>query len=314
MQARLANISAREEPTHLARILSPIGSYPSKDVRFPDCAIVIAEDLCFSVRSRTSARWSDSEPHSEVHFLAVPEIRAYGALMMAHPTDGFVSLYPTPWSTMVVSDDPFSAEGAAYTELISRIAAVIVEDPHLPKGQASSDEALYLSPPVPPPLFGGPAYQLRADVVDYKLAARLHAAIRVDDHLAIRGITTWIKSEMLWKHKEFSEEALNTLYISLEASFQMVLRHLRNEGVKDPSVKDASALIKEVFSHLNPADFDETYFGWDYETRIMSFHPASRYGLYQNPPMRADDFYDLRSSLRDVYRFLLAGYVSPIPK
>jgi hypothetical protein len=43
----------------------------------------------------------------------------------------------------------------------------------------------------------------------------------------------------------------------------------------------------------------------------MTMHPESRYGIFPHAPLFADDCYDLRDDLQEVYAYLVAGYVDP---
>lgn len=160
-----------------------------------------------------------------------------------------------------------------------------------------------------PPVAGGREYDLRDKGIDHGLAQRLHDAIRPSDVIVLRGLSTLIKAGMLHFHYQFFEEATNTLYISMEASYRMVLRKLREAGYQQPTAKDAANFIHDAFYDVNRL---EKYFEEDYERRIASFHPESRLGAFSHPPMMADDYYFLFNDLLEVYRYLLIGYVHPM--
>ena len=86
----------------------------------------------------------------------------------------------------------------------------------------------------------------------------------------------------------------------------MVLEILRQNGIQNPSSKDAANYIHDS---LHDTHRVERYFEEDYEKRIISSHPVSRLGDYPYPPMSADDYYDLFEELQEVYQYLLTGYV-----
>ena len=102
---------------------------------------------------------------------------------------------------------------------------------------------------------------------------------------------------------------INTLFISLEASFRLVLRRLKADGNPEPTAADAAIFLHDTFNDVHRL---EKYFEEDYERRIISFHPESRFGTYSTPPFFVDDFYFLFNDLLEVYRFLLIGYVHPM--
>lgn len=91
----------------------------------------------------------------------------------------------------------------------------------------------------------------------------------------------------------------------------MVLRKLKQNGIKEPNAKDAAQFIHDAFYDVNRL---EKYFEEDYEKRVQSFHPQSRYGTYPYPPIMADDYFQLFNDLLEVYAYLLIGYVHPTHK
>lgn len=113
---------------------------------------------------------------------------------------------------------------------------------------------------------------------------------------------------MLQRHPLFLEEAILTLFVSLEASFRLVVRKLKSDGINEPTSSDAHDFIERTFNNnrFGPGKYFENY----YESRIKSMHPESRYGIYPHAPLMADDFYDLYDDLLDVYAYLICGYKS----
>jgi len=88
-----------------------------------------------------------------------------------------------------------------------------------------------------------------------------------------------------------------------------VLRHLRElEGVKNPSAHDAAVWLHEHFDApfgLPAPDETERYFETFYEERVMTLHPASRYGELPYAPIMHGDIPHLRRSLREIFAYLL---------
>ena len=69
----------------------------------------------------------------------------------------------------------------------------------------------------------------------------------ISNHLLIRGVSTLLRGAIILAHMHFMEEAINTAFISLEASFRFVLKTLGQQGVKNPSSADAAQYISKIF-------------------------------------------------------------------
>lgn len=55
----------------------------------------------------------------------------------------------------------------------------------------------------------------------------------------------------------------------------------------------------------------DKYFKEHYENRIKTLHPESRFGIFPHAPLMVDEYYHLHGSMRDLYVYLLTGYVDP---
>lgn len=161
---------------------------------------------------------------------------------------------------------------------------------------------------VKPPKYSGDKYQFSNEAFIPDLFDKIYTSIDPNDHLLIRGLSALIKSQMLQRHPLFLEEAILTLFVSLEASFRLVLRKLKTDGIKEPTSRDAHNFIDETFN--NNKFGSGKYFEIYYERRIKSMHPESRFGVYPHAPLMADDFYDLYDDLLDVFTYLICGYKS----
>lgn len=299
-----------EKPTHIARVLSPKGIYPAESISFPEGLYLADDELCFSL-VRHCEPYPEDEIYSELQWLTPSEIITYGALMLGVDRErGYSAVYPYSISLDLECQpgpDPL-AWAAEYVKPLL-VQEVLAPDVQHPGFVAIAANPYKSSSDIPmPPVAGGPPYQFQERILDYELAQSLFAAMDPEDILVIRGLATYIKAAMLHFHFQFFEEALNTLYISLECSFQMVLSALEQGGKQNPTAKDAANFIHDALHDINRV---ERYFEEDYERRIISFHPVSRLGNYPYPPMSADDYYDLFSELQEVYQYLLTGYVHP---
>jgi hypothetical protein len=113
---------------------------------------------------------------------------------------------------------------------------------------------------------------------------------------------------MLSRYSEFIEEATICCFISLEASFRIILRKLEVDGVKSPGAKDAARWLHEHFdSHLGFEAPLDRYFEEFYDQRVMTLHPSSRFGEFAYAPLAVDDYYHLRGSLRSIFGYLVSG-------
>lgn len=259
-------------------------------------------ELCFSVCTCEDP-WEE-ELDSELQLLSVAEVRLYGALTVALDRNvNFAAFYPH--ERMLYFRGETGPNPIAWAK--KHVRPLLVE---AFATERNLDEISFPESGTPlPPLLGGPRYTLK-DMSEgyYQLAERAFFAIDTEDALAIRGLSTLIKAAMLHRHYQFSEEALNTLFISLECTFQIVRGELQATGNANPSAGDAATFIHDALFDVRRV---EKYFEEDYEKRVISFHPDSRFGSYPYPPLAADDYYNLFDELLEVYLYLLTGYVHP---
>lgn len=130
----------------------------------------------------------------------------------------------------------------------------------------------------------------------------------------LRGLVALMKSDMLSQYREFGAEALMSLYIALECSYQLVLEHLTKTGKNNPSASDAARWLHDVFDHhwdLEEPDPTYKYFQEFYEGRVVMFHPRSRFGDLPYAPNFWDDVIHLRRALPGIFFYLVHGRHSP---
>jgi hypothetical protein len=303
MNVRVIEHQYKESPSHFARILSPYGQYPSDSFITKDSIYIANEKLSFSVFKNIPDNEEDF--YSEVQLLYPEEIRLYSSLMLSVDREkSYSAFYPYPYSVpLLISDSEAGIDANAISEIDTILSSGLAKPnpPNYPYNHPILEDVK------PPPLAGGPEYNFR-DGINYELARTIYEKIDTSDGILIRGLSTFIKSRMLTMHHQFMEETIIDLYISLESSFRLVLRKLRQQGVENPTSKDASAYICSVFNIVDGAD---RYFEADYEDRIMSLHPESRFGIFPVAPLGVDDGYALFDNLLEIYAFLIAGYIHP---
>jgi hypothetical protein len=120
----------------------------------------------------------------------------------------------------------------------------------------------------------------------------------------LRGVASLIKANMASRHPELFESALLSLWIAMDAAHSIILRRLRDAGIKNPSSKDAASFVYDAYGVEGAW---EKFFEEDYETRIRFNHPDNRYGAEARPWATADGFYELNENLVDLYYFLATG-------
>jgi hypothetical protein len=133
--------------------------------------------------------------------------------------------------------------------------------------------------------------------------------IKTADHVLLRGVQALIKSDMLAMHEEFMEEATMATFIAMEASFQLVRRHLQAMGNSNPSSADAGKWVYETFDEPMGVGAPEgmRYFEEFYDQRIQTVHPASRFGDIPYAPVMVDDWIHLRQALPGIFAHLVLG-------
>jgi len=300
------------EYTHYARILSPRGAYPADSIFFDDAAYLSDSELAFSVAKYTKhTRGGDEDSYSEVQWLNPTETKLYGSLMLAVDRDeSYVAFYPYPYTVPIVCPSTISDKKWLLQSVKTELSEKLIEEDIIHPGYTvpARNSYKYATDIAMPPMVGGPEYDFRSNGIDYELAKNLYKNISINDSLVIRGLCTLVKAAMLRSHYQFLEEAIYSLFISMEVSFRLVLRELKNRGINNPTSKDAMTFIHDAFYDIHRVD---KYFEEYYEGRVMSFHPESRLGTHPHAPLMADDYSFLFNDMLEVYTYLICGYVHP---
>jgi hypothetical protein len=292
---KLSEYHYRSERGVLLRAYAPLGFYPSTGFRHPDACFFVDESLIFSAVRFEPVKLADYDPERE--WISPAEIRLLAAMSLAVPEgSGVVYAYPDSVGYRIKDPVPCDIMGEGF---------MIEARQSLCRELRARDSGFWNTVPVPP-VFGGPSYEFNTLTWPHAEQNDLFNSIDVEDHLLIRGLGALIKGWPLDRHHLFHTEACISLHIAMEASRDIILRRLR-ASVSNPSDVDAANYLAKAFGE---PESTEHYFAGYYEDRIKSVHPASRYGTFPDPPLAADDFYDLYQALRDVFRFLIAGKVS----
>jgi hypothetical protein len=287
-------------------VFEPKGTYPRGTWHVPNGFFHADEQIAFSVVFGESWRVLDPEtPYSEFDWASPQELRLIASLILCEVTDGpYIQLYP------IVRFDPLLDAKDLDLQSPETVANV---------------RALLLYHATQPPSMGNELSQLSCcHLTKYEMSAptdfaldrlpEVWNALAWPNYPLLRGVYTLMKSDMLSRHYEFSEEAVHSVYIALDASFSLVTRQLQKEGIPDPTAHDAQVWIHKHFDEpfgLPPPEAADKYFGEFYEQRVMTFHPASRFGDLPYSPNIHDDIYYLRRWLRQLFAYLLTGRHDP---
>jgi len=286
-------------------VFTPRGMYPQGTFHVPNGFFHADEEIAFSVILGESWRTLDPDvPFSEFDWATPQELRLIASLILCEVMDGpYVRLYPlvrfSPWLNARDLDLSSSVTVHQVRELLMDYA-----------GQAPSIRNEF-SPLV--------SCRSQYDLTEPKEFAmdrqrEFWDALAAPNYVLVRGVYALMKSDMLSSHYEFSEEAVHALYIALDASFVMVIRQLKKQGVTNPTAHDAQVWVHQHFNAafgLVAPEAADKYFGEFYEQRVMTFHPASRYGDLPFSPNMHDDIFYLRRWLREIFGYLLIGRHDP---
>jgi hypothetical protein len=234
-----------------------------------------------------------------MEWATLSEIRLYASILLSTKYEGsYLAVYPYRYPIYLRVSEPLD-----HQRTHRKIRAAIFDY----MDQYSWQHGVFRGMSAPP-AFGGVSYDLRNNAIRPTWQRVLYRQIDIEDHLLMRGLSTLLRASMLWQHAQFAEEAINTIYISLEASFSLILRILKARGVKNPTSKDAARFIRNAFFEETP---EMRYFEEFYDNRVKSMHPESRFGLFPHAPAMIDDFIHLRDSLIAIYTYLLSGLIDP---
>ena len=219
------------------RLMSPIGVYPQQNFTSPSCCLAVADEFCFSI-VRLQDEWKHGS-FSEIDSLLPIEIPLLSAFLLATDEDDrYFELYPTH-QTIYLRSRP---EQAISEEVMAEAREWFRA--YLGRGKLESELADVAHRP---PLIGGSKYELvessKRDAARLAILQLLEKA----DPVTLRGLSSLIKANMAWNHRELNEAACISLWISLDAIHSLILQRLKAQGNRDPKSKDASDYIAAVY-------------------------------------------------------------------
>ncbi|WP_146145440.1 hypothetical protein [Photobacterium leiognathi] len=277
-----------------------MGLYPNESVIIDNSIAYFGDDISFVITPLDNVDLD----YSEVAWLKLNEIRLLSSILLSID-DGMLLLHPHPHLHYIKINNGVSPSDILDHLRSHLFQAIAVPDSYREiQGHRLLEQNPYnFNSSVGLPLAGEQRYRHRDSCINLDVLLKLHTQIDITDKLLMRALATLLRSSLLMCYSHLLEEAINSTFISLDASFSMVQRRLRELGNPSPSSKDASEFISNAFNIEGP----EKYFQCYYESRIMAFHPSSRFGEFAHSPVVADDCYDLFDSLISVYRYLVCN-------
>ncbi|WP_175205305.1 hypothetical protein [Achromobacter anxifer] len=201
-------------------------------------------------------------------------------------------------------------------QLVNAKLDLTQEDCILEVKRAVMSEPIFTRPCLVPKLsnqYFEMGHLFNAGDLDITLRDMYWKLISTSNFLLMRGIQALVKCDMLATHPEFQEEAAIATFIALDASFEMVRRHLQERGISNPSAADAARWFHETFD--GPLGFEQPedgrFFGEFYTQRIQTLHPGSRFGDSPVAALAIDDRIHLRQALPGLLAYLVSGTHSP---
>lgn len=282
-------------------IFSSLGLYPEGTFHIPDGFFHADEEIVFSVAWSSSWEQLDQDlPYSELRTLSPDHLRLVAAIMFCEIRDGArLSLYPVPDQNLLLNRRRLDLRNP---DVIQEIRALAIQELKFLKTPESRwDQRCTLARPYelwPSKEFAlerMESFWLNLNPIDYKIA---------------RGVHALMKADMLSTHREFWEEATVSCYVALDASFSYIKELLDEKGNANATAHDAALWLHENFNAafgLPIPDASAKYFEDMYEQRVMTLHPASRFGEHPIAPMMYEDYMYLRRQLREIFAYFVAG-------
>jgi hypothetical protein len=273
--------------------MSPLGIYPAETFLRPSAALVTAPDICFSV-VRLRDAWNSND-FSEVDSLLPIEIPLLAAVLLA-VADGerYVEPYPTHQTIHLRSAPGHVLDATAVAEASEWIRAYVKRH----KLEDDLSDIVHR-----PPAAGGAAYTLVDSTDRNSHRGEILKVLESADQVTLRGLSSLIKANMAWNHRELNEAACISLWISFDAVHSLILQRLRKQGKANPTSQDASDYVASLYG----LSVEDSLFENDHYNRIRTIHPDNRFGAEARPQLQAEDFYELRHTIIELFHHLVTG-------
>lgn len=291
----------RRESSYRVRVFDPRGLYPLHTLSASDSFYSANTECIYTVVLGKSHDQVESElPYSEMDWATPEELRFWASILLCEDSEGpLAMLYPS-FTTYILSAERLDLRDKTVQDDISRLLAEEARAPIIPRLGGSVGQCW------------NAGYNVFCEDYHAERQPQFYSSISTEDHCLLRGISCLIKCDMLSRHYEFSEEAGLVAFIALDASYSLVRDLLKKQGIKSPSARDAGKWLDDTFNRpigLEPGE--RKYFEEAYDQRIMTFHPASRFGTSLYAPFIHDDYMMLRHDLREIFAYLVLSEHGP---
>jgi hypothetical protein len=127
------------------------------------------------------------------------------------------------------------------------------------------------------------------------------------DQLILAGLARLLGASRLISFAEEPEEGAVSLFVSMGAALEFLRLHIAgSSGTENVPFSAVSDYLRATFP--DGAGLAE-YYEERHDERVITIHPASRFGEFWAPPLMVADVYHLQKSLFGLYRHILLGEI-----
>jgi len=260
------------------RLMHPRGRYPNDEIGSGDAVLLTGIPLGYTC---SIVRQTEVDIHdSEVCWATPSEIRFWASVALAYIEKPLsICMYPA-------------------VRIILRLPAARLDAADLRWQVAAHFRGSFLN------LYASSLGQYEHYAkCDKQIQEQLFDVIRLDDTVLIRGLSCFLKANVLYSTDHmFMEEAMLLMFFSMEAALEIARQTLVREGNSNPTFEQ---VVERVSTDIAPTSAALEYFRECYDKRVMLVHPKNRVSAEVVPTLWADDFYDNYEVLADLYRRLL---------
>lgn len=294
----------------LVRPFANLGVYPSSTFVTDDAVFYVDEEIIFSAVQAEATTWP-VEYHSDWEWVNEYELRLYTSIILPTARSGpVVNIYPLSiLSIFEASDFAELTSVGVLPHLADRVIAGIRQGLSDAGDRSGIGSFLRRNLGILPPEFSGVGYEAwPPGSFSLELANQVYDNFDVTDALLLRGMSSLLRSHMLWCQYELFEESYLNLYVALDASMYLIARHMKRKGFDVSNIaSDTGSYIDKVFNGRSVST--RKYFEDYYEDRIRLVHPSSRFGTAPYSELGRSYYSMLWKDLREVYLYLLTGHV-----
>lgn len=286
----------RGAPHYRVRIFDPRGQYPHFTFATQDALYSASESLVFTVVRSQRWDWRDERfPYSEMDWATPQELHFWGSILLCeHRNAPNVILYPSSDAIFELDSPACDLRKPTIQKRISDLLNELSKTRRRGRNRQLRALKYYFDQP----------YSCFKHDYFYKRQPEFFRSVGPDDHLFLRGIACLIRSDMLSRHSDFGEEVAMVLFVAMDALFSLTIRLLKSQGITNPSSKDVDRWYQRTFNEPLGLYISEDSEDVLYKQRIMTFHPASRFGTALYAPLMHGDYMQMRHDFRELFAYL----------